>query len=662
MIPRVIKKAVDLYKLQKIDKLDGPLYELENGGHTFEIRVMKGLSPATLSGTVGVRFIRADNVTVSFTGSLSENTVSVTLPQSCYTVPGHFGMVVFVSGSGTTDAVYACAGHVARSTSDAIIDPEENIPSLEELLAQIEACENATNAANAAAANATSAAQSGVRTDTAEQGLTDTQKSNARTNIDAVSQEEHSNLKQAFDEINGAPIITYEIGRINPDTGMEESSTVRIRSSYIPALDTTEINVDTGYRVIWVAYDSNKSYVNGRTTFYADGESFTIKSVVADNPTTAFIRLVYRRTDGTQISQTDLANVETFVIQASRIDAIQQATDNNSNILNGNIGTDNFNSELQQVFLNTYETIALTFSDGYMTISGTLDTSSSTTHYAAIAVTEGERYRITTRHGSALRAYVLIDTDGNIVNYYPSGTVSTITDTVDVLIPVNGVLYVNAYTVSVAAVQKASGLVVKSSGEGLAGKTWYALGDSITNYAQGYHSIIAAETGVLVTNGGVSGSGYMKPINNKTFVDRANLSEIYNIVTVFGSVNDMQYVAAALGTESDTGTETLGGCFNTLIDNLYASGNYHIGIIAPIPQGTASGNPINTTGTFAQYTELLEKVCKRRGVPYLDLWHCSNMQPWDSDFASEYMQDETHPNTKGHAIFEPRIKAFIKSL
>ena len=188
------------------------------------------------------------------------------------------------------------------------------------------------------------------------------------------------------------------------------------------------------------------------------------------------------------------------------------------------------------------------------------------------------------------------------------------------------------------------------------------MGDSITAYATGYHALISEWTGITVTNGGVSGSGYMKPINNKTFVDRASLTNVYDKVTVFGSVNDMSYVSEHLGTESDTGTSTIGGSINTLIDNLYASGNYHIGIISPIPQDSTAGNPSNTTGSFALYVDLMEKVCKRRGVPFLDLWHCSNMQPWDSDFADAYMQDNTHPNTDGHKIFAPRIKAFIESL
>ena len=154
MISRIIKKTVDLSKIQKVDQLEGPLYQLENGGHTFEITCLMDGAAAEVSGTVSARFLRADETTVYFTGTLSGNVASITLPQSCYNVNGRFGMVIFIAGNDITTAVYAVAGSVYRSTSDTIIDPTEEIPSLEELIAQIEACEDATLAANAAAAGA----------------------------------------------------------------------------------------------------------------------------------------------------------------------------------------------------------------------------------------------------------------------------------------------------------------------------------------------------------------------------------------------------------------------------------------------------------------------------------------------------------------------------
>ena len=152
MISRIIKKTVELSKVQKVDQLEGPLYQLENGGHTFEITCLMDGEAASVSGTVSARFLRQDEVTVYFTGTLSGNVASITLPQSCYNVNGRFGLVVFVAGNDITTAVYAVAGSVYRSTSDHIIDPTEEIPSLEDLIAKIQDCEDATADAEAAAA------------------------------------------------------------------------------------------------------------------------------------------------------------------------------------------------------------------------------------------------------------------------------------------------------------------------------------------------------------------------------------------------------------------------------------------------------------------------------------------------------------------------------
>lgn len=152
MISRIIKKTVDLNKVQKVDQLEGPLYQLENGGHTFEITCLMDGAAAAVSGTVSARFLRADGITEYFTGTLSGNVASITLPQACYNVNGRFGMVVFITGSGVTSAVYGVAGSVYKTTSDQVVDPTEVIPSLEDLIAKIQDCEDATEAAEAAAA------------------------------------------------------------------------------------------------------------------------------------------------------------------------------------------------------------------------------------------------------------------------------------------------------------------------------------------------------------------------------------------------------------------------------------------------------------------------------------------------------------------------------
>ena len=66
------------------------------------------------------------------------------------------------------------------------------------------------------------------------------------------------------------------------------------------------------------------------------------------------------------------------------------------------------------------------------------------------------------------------------------------------------------------------------------------------------------------------------------------------------------------------------------------------------------------------YSEALVKICERRGIPCLDLYHCSGLRPWDQTFKTlAYSKDDgggTHPDETGHAIIAPRIKTFLESL
>lgn len=105
-------------------------------------------------------FIRADGYTVPITGAISGNVVTLTLSESCYYVVGNFNLIIKVSIGESRKSVFWGNGYVVRSMTDAIVDEENVIPSLDELLAQIAATESAAKAANQAASAASSAATS----------------------------------------------------------------------------------------------------------------------------------------------------------------------------------------------------------------------------------------------------------------------------------------------------------------------------------------------------------------------------------------------------------------------------------------------------------------------------------------------------------------------
>lgn len=210
--------------------------------------------------------------------------------------------------------------------------------------------------------------------------------------------------------------------------------------------------------------------------------------------------------------------------------------------------------------------------------------------------------------------------------------------------------------------------------EGWEGKKWVAIGDSITEHnnkaLKNYHDYIAEKTGIAVVNMGLSGSGYKaKESDNGAFYQRvSNVPTDADVITIFGSGNDLGG-SYQIGEASDTGTETLCGCVNTALDNLFAVvPTAQLGIITSIPWG--GFNPSDDTNLMAQYSAKIVEICRRRGIPCLDLYHCSGLRPWDIAFqavaypanSSGTGYDSVHPNAVGHAFFAPKIKAFLDSL
>ena len=202
----------------------------------------------------------------------------------------------------------------------------------------------------------------------------------------------------------------------------------------------------------------------------------------------------------------------------------------------------------------------------------------------------------------------------------------------------------------------------------LKGLKWVALGDSLTEKnirtTKNYHDYIADETGVVVVNMGVGGSGYKKREGeNKAFYQRVlNTPLDADIVTIFGSGNDL---SLTLGTPTDSGTDTLCGCINTTIDNLYSIlPTVKLGIITPTPWGKYPTDVVDNK--MALYSEAIVEICKRRGIPCLDLYHCSNMRPWDDTFKNlMYKRDDgnsVHPDEDGHKFMYRRFLTFIESL
>ena len=165
MLDAILSFACDLERGVERTLIRPALLTGDSQAHTFRLAVKRGGEDAAITGaSVAAYFVRADGVTVPITGSVEGSVALVTLPEGCYRVPGRFQLVVKLALDGAVSAVFWGDGAVAASDTDAILDEEGVIPSLDEVLAQVAAAEAAAASANSAASSAQTAA---VRADAA---------------------------------------------------------------------------------------------------------------------------------------------------------------------------------------------------------------------------------------------------------------------------------------------------------------------------------------------------------------------------------------------------------------------------------------------------------------------------------------------------------------
>lgn len=199
----------NLNALPEVYETPGYLFSADNQGNLFGTEIYQNGSPATgLTGTVTGYVIREDGGTVIVTGTLSGNKASIILPTSCYTKVGQLNLVIkLVSGSVVT-TVAAFSTYVAESTTDTIVDPGHVIPSLDELLAKIDACDTATASANTAAASATTAAKNAntARTNANTAAVAANEAATAATSAAANATSAYNQIKDGV-----APLTNSEI-------------------------------------------------------------------------------------------------------------------------------------------------------------------------------------------------------------------------------------------------------------------------------------------------------------------------------------------------------------------------------------------------------------------------------------------------------------------
>lgn len=467
--------------------------------------------------------------------------------------------------------------------------------------------------------------------------------------------------------------FTYYQGTISTQNGVPSSTIVynRIYTDF-GEIEEQKINVAPadGYKWSLRFYDSDKTFVS--STGWSEQEEQVASTVGY------FVRFVYAHADDTDLDPSEGSNVVVTQRKATDKTLSNDGKPADAKAVGdalaqkASIDTESRLNKLQENIKGYRYAIqepTETTEAHYISKTGVYSVlGSGNTNYkvAKYDVESGEKYVISGSCYGTTCAYSFYGSDSTPLSWYaPSESSSGITDVSEriVIAPYGSTILYVAYIIKHQDGSLGVGVT------GWTGLKWAAMGDSITDAnnsraTKRYFDYISDSMGISVVNLGKSGTGYKKPYNNNLpFYQRIDTIPLdSDVITIFGSGNDL---SLALGNPTDTTDATICGCINLTIDGIRDRIlGANLGIITPTPwvqyPTTTAGNKMDL------YCDAIIEICRLKGVPCLDLYHCSNMLPWESNFRTAFYKHDdgngVHPDEDGHKLFAPKIKAFLNTL
>jgi len=216
----------------------------------------------------------------------------------------------------------------------------------------------------------------------------------------------------------------------------------------------------------------------------------------------------------------------------------------------------------------------------------------------------------------------------------------------------------------------------------LKGKKIAFLGDSITKGVgtssedHVYWRVLERETGAQCFGYGISGTRYARqrvpspePSYDWNFASRVDeMIPDADIVVVFGGVNDFGHGDAPFGCQQDRTEDTFCGAVHQLIEKLiirYPQSQ----LVVMTPMHTVSEDEVewNSFGVrrctrLECYVDAIREAAAYYGIPVLDMFRTSSIQPRVPVLKDLYMPDGLHPSDAGNRRIAKRLEGFLRSL
>ena len=205
------------------------------------------------------------------------------------------------------------------------------------------------------------------------------------------------------------------------------------------------------------------------------------------------------------------------------------------------------------------------------------------------------------------------------------------------------------------------------------GLKWGIFGDSLsqpnTDGLDKYYNIICNKRNMTYTSYAIGGSGWFKSNTSNNYGSGNISSQIksasneFDIISIMAGVNERGFIGSKLGTIDDPVVDvptTLCGAVKKAISEAQAKyPNSIIFVMTTIPGETF--NALNDKD-LNSYCNKIKEICELYNVPYLDLFHSSNLKPWLTENKAKYYRDYIHLNSEGQKYISKIIENFLNNL
>lgn len=422
----------------------------------------------------------------------------------------------------------------------------------------------------------------------------------------------------------------------------------------------TQLKAKAGYQ--FGAYSRKKAVVTAFTTTYTA-------------PVDRWLWIVFKKTDNSDFDSTDLNVMD--LLDLNDYSAFYNMGESDS------VLTPITNFDWYNVQYGTDTATTMLFKEATNRIS--------TSYYPDIPIYNvniGDRVKIKLVNSGYKFKYAIaaIDDNADIVPLYPTTWNVYDTNDIDFISSYHGALAVvlahsDDSNISTSESNNISVEIIPKNYDLLKNKKWYGktatfMGDSITagvNTSDGYiyYQMLAVECGFIATGMGVGGSCYSVTSDYGTLHDPistryTNIPDS-DLICLFAGTNDYGH-DTPMGTIADTTDISFYGALRVVIGGLIAMyPNRRLVVMTPLHRYNFGGlvydtDPNGAGNTLEDYVNAIKNVCKLYGVPVIDTFSISGLNPMVNEIYQNYVTDGLHPNAAGHKLIAERVMAYFEAL